>query len=102
MSITSIEDLSNEFFYEIFDYLDGCNIYQAFSNLNYRFQELLNSSSLLLKINFHRSTSKEIFMNNYKQIILLNKNQIVSIHLSLSAHNIRIISLLNIDSSFIH
>jgi len=101
-SRTSIENLCNEFFYEIFDYLDGCNLYQAFSNLNYRFQELLNSSYLLLKINFHRSTSEEIFLNNYNQIILLNKNQIFSIHLSLLAHNNQIISSLNIDSSFIH
>ncbi|CAF2867417.1 unnamed protein product [Rotaria sp. Silwood2] len=98
--ITSIENLSNEFFYEIFDYLDGCEIYQTFSNLNHRFQQLLNSSSLRFKINFHHSTSIEIFMNNYKQIILLNKDQIFSIHLSLSTHNNQIISSLNIDSSF--
>ncbi|CAF2814620.1 unnamed protein product [Rotaria sp. Silwood2] len=98
--ISSIENLSNEFFYEIFDYLDGCEIYQTFSNLNYRFQQLLNSSSLRLKINFHHSTSVEIFMNNYKKILLLNKDQIFSIHLSLSTHNNQIISSLNIDSSF--
>ena len=37
-----IEDLSNEFFYEIFDYLDGSEIYQAFANLNHRFDQLLH------------------------------------------------------------
>ncbi|CAF0869307.1 unnamed protein product [Rotaria sordida] len=102
MSITSIENLSNELFYEIFDYFNGCEIYQTFSNLNYCFQQLLNSSSFRFKINFHHSTSIEIFMNNYKQIILLNKDQIFSIHLTSSTHNNQIISLLNIDSSFIH
>ena len=35
---TSIENFSNEIFYEIFDYLDGCRLYQAFANLNFRFQ----------------------------------------------------------------
>ncbi|CAF3058682.1 unnamed protein product [Rotaria sp. Silwood2] len=64
-SITSIENLSNDLFYEIFDYLDGIDIFQAFSNLNYRFQELLNSSSILFKIKFHDSISEEI-LGGYK------------------------------------
>ncbi|CAF5059390.1 unnamed protein product [Rotaria sp. Silwood1] len=99
-SITSIENLSNEFFYEIFDYLNGCEIYQTFSNLNHRFQQLLNSSLLRFKINLHHSSSVDIFMNNYKQITLLHKDQIFSIHLTLSTHINQIISSLNIDSSF--
>ena len=49
-SMTCIETLSNEVFLEIFDYLDGCDILNAFSNLNSRFQDLINSSKLLLKI----------------------------------------------------
>ncbi|CAF3773086.1 unnamed protein product [Rotaria sordida] len=100
MSINSIENLSDELFYEIFDYLNGCEIYNAFSNLNYRFQRLTNSSSLLLKLNY--SHSKEIFMNNYQQVLHLNKDQIFSIHLWLSQNTNQIISSLNIDSSFIH
>ncbi|CAF3940544.1 unnamed protein product [Rotaria sordida] len=79
-SIISIESLSNECFYEIFDYLDGCEIFQAFSNLNHRFQQLLGSSSLLFKIKFHRSTSEDILINNYQEPIRFNKNQIFSIH----------------------
>jgi hypothetical protein len=92
-SQTSIEDLSNEIFYEIFDYLDGCDIYRTFSNLNYRFSKLVNSSSLLFKIEFHHSTDK-----NSKEIILYNKSQILSIHYLSS---LMILSL-NIDSSFNH
>jgi hypothetical protein len=50
-SMTSIEDLSNEFFYEIFEYFYDCDMYKTFSNLNNHFQHLLTSSSQLLKIN---------------------------------------------------
>ncbi|CAF4380825.1 unnamed protein product, partial [Rotaria sp. Silwood2] len=47
---TSIKDVSNEFFYEIFDYLYGNEIVEAFSNLNYSFQEIHNSSCSSLNI----------------------------------------------------
>jgi len=89
--MTSMENFSNELFYEIFDYLDSCDIYQAFSNLNDRFQRLLNSSSLLFKTTFHRST--------FKQMIRFNKNQILSIHFLSSTHK-KMISSLNIDCLF--
>ncbi|CAF1337297.1 unnamed protein product [Rotaria sordida] len=100
MSISSIEDLSNELFYEIFEYLDACKIYYAFSNLNYRFQKLINSSSLLLKLKLDDSKSEKIFMNNYQQILHFNKGQIFSIHLWTSENTNQIISTFTIDSSF--
>ncbi len=49
-SISCLENLSNELFYEIFDYLDGCDIYNAFSNLNIHFQNLIFCSSFPIKI----------------------------------------------------
>jgi len=49
---SSFENLSPELFYEICDYLDGYHIHLAFGNLNYYFQHLLNSTSLLLKFNY--------------------------------------------------
>ena len=52
LDIKQLEDLSNELVYEVFDYLDGCDIHQAFSNLNGRFQCLLTNSLLPLKIQF--------------------------------------------------
>jgi hypothetical protein len=97
--ITSIEDLSNEIFYEIFDYLDGCDIYRTFSNLNYRFSNLINSSSLLFKIELYDSTSTD---KNSKEIILYNKSQILSLHLLSSLIHNEIMLSLNIDSSFNH
>ncbi|CAF4907485.1 unnamed protein product, partial [Rotaria sp. Silwood2] len=45
-----LENLSNELFYEIFDYLDSCDLYKAFSNLNIRFLNLIFRSSFPLKI----------------------------------------------------
>jgi hypothetical protein len=83
----------------MFDYLDGCHVYQSFSNLNYRFQTFVNSSSLLFKIIFHNSKLTEEFV---KQMILLNKSQILSIHFSSSLFHNQIILSLNIDSSFNH
>ncbi|CAF1198987.1 unnamed protein product [Rotaria sordida] len=94
--ISSIENLSNELFYEIFDYLDGIEIYQAFSNLNYRFQQLLTSSSILFKIDLNHITSKEIFMVNYKQI----KHQIYSIYFQLPVNINQLLTSFTIDSSF--
>ncbi|CAF1384257.1 unnamed protein product [Adineta steineri] len=73
--LSSIENLSNEIFYEIFDYLDGLDICIAFSNLNYRFQQLIICSPFRYKINLGYSTKREKFLNNYKQI----QHQIYSI-----------------------
>ena len=80
ISITCIEDMSNELFYEIFDYLDGYNIYKTFSNLNIRFQHLTNSSSLLFKISLDQTMSSEI-RNDYKEVINHNKQHILSLRL---------------------
>jgi uncharacterized protein YqfB (UPF0267 family) len=98
-SITCIENLSNECFYEIFDYLDGIDIYEAFSNLNYRFQQLLNSSSLLFKIKSDDSTSEEIFRDNYELILVHNKHQIYSINLWTMENMFLARSLYTINSS---
>ncbi|CAF5062367.1 unnamed protein product, partial [Rotaria magnacalcarata] len=43
--ISSIENLCNEILFEIFDYVDGYDIYKAFSNLNIRLENPLISSS---------------------------------------------------------
>jgi hypothetical protein len=100
-SITCIENLSNEIFYEIFDYLDGCEIHEAFSYLNCRFQQLLNSSSLLFKIKYDYSTPEQIFLNKYEHMIVHKRNQIYSISLY-ELEDIHIMSLLMINSSFNH
>jgi hypothetical protein len=96
MSISLIEDLSNEIFYKIFEYLDGCEIYKIFSNVNYRFEQLLNSSSFSFKIEFNCSTSNEFYINICKQ------HQILSFHVWSPLRKNDIFFSISIDSSFNH
>ena len=56
MSIHCMEDFSNEIFHELFDYLNGMDIYNGFSNLNYRFQQFMHNPSFLFKIKFSLSS----------------------------------------------
>ncbi|CAF0950409.1 unnamed protein product [Adineta steineri] len=90
-SISSIENLPNELFDEIFNYLDTYHMHQAFYNLNYRFQRLINSSSRTFEITFRRSKSE--------QMIRFDKNQIPFIHFLSSIHT-KTISSSDFDSSF--
>ncbi|CAM2721298.1 unnamed protein product [Rotaria socialis] len=96
MSIASIENLSNEVFYEIFAYFDGLEFYEAFSNLNHRFQQLLNSSILQFKIVIG-SLSDETYMNEYEQLARVNRQQIASLCVSLSSIEMDFFSLYPID-----
>ncbi|CAM4847347.1 unnamed protein product, partial [Rotaria magnacalcarata] len=100
MPTTSIENLSNELFYEIFEYLDGCILYQAFSDLNHRFQQFLSSSLVRLKIQVHRSEPNEMTLNNYNKIVLHNKQQIFSITIWTFEKTDPMASLFYFDSSF--
>ncbi|CAF3361724.1 unnamed protein product [Rotaria sp. Silwood2] len=66
--ITCFEDLSNELLCEIFDYLGGYGLNEAFSNLNSRFEQLLHSSSVLFKTHCNLIKHDEI-INIFKQFI---------------------------------
>ena len=70
----SIEDLSDELFYEIFDYLDSCSILHAFCNLNQHFQRLIHSSLLLFKV---QHSWKDYFTFIWSKIITDHRQQIV-------------------------
>ncbi|CAF1238528.1 unnamed protein product [Adineta steineri] len=83
--LTCIEELPNELFYEIFEYLDGCDIYKAFSKLNARFHHLINNSPIPLKIQvaFKSESESESELKYYcKNVILPNRNRIVSLYLT--------------------
>jgi hypothetical protein len=79
--MTCFENLSNEIYYEIFDYLNGCEIYKAFLNLNIRFQQLITSSSLPLKISLNIDDSQPNMEDGCRDVIIPNKHRIMSLHL---------------------
>ncbi|CAF2865435.1 unnamed protein product [Rotaria sp. Silwood2] len=101
LSITSFEQLSNELLYEIFDYLDGYDIYKGFSKLNIRFHNLISFSSLPLKINFSKK-SQPTLEHCCRNVIIPNKHRLLSLHLDSHSiiHNFFIHCY--IDSSFNH
>jgi hypothetical protein len=97
--MTCIENFSDDVFYEIFDYLDCCKIYDAFSNLNHRFEQLLHSSPLLYRLKFSCLRSEETFVNNYKPFFLCHRRQIFSIKLSSRYQDDYFLSWFIFDSS---
>ncbi|CAF3816504.1 unnamed protein product, partial [Rotaria sp. Silwood1] len=50
-NITTLENVSNELIYEIFEFLNYHYVFQAFYDLNQRFQNLFLNSNLPIKIN---------------------------------------------------
>ncbi|CAF3170403.1 unnamed protein product [Rotaria sp. Silwood2] len=97
--ITCFEDLSNELLYEIFDYLGGYGLYEAFSNLNSRFEQLLHSSSVLFKTHCYLIKFDEI-INIFKQFMFANRHQIFSLHVNFITRNSYFFSSFLFDSSF--
>ena len=94
--------MSNEIFLEILDYLDGCDIYKTFLNLNYRFQHLITSPSFPLKVKL-RSENKSKLIESCKNVIIPNRHRIISLTLA----NAKVIdyffkSCIIIDSSFVN
>ncbi|CAF1131356.1 unnamed protein product [Adineta steineri] len=77
--VSCIENLSNELLYEIFDYLDGNDIFEIFSNLNYRFQYLITCSSIPFKIKFRSHTTSQL-IDCCKTVIVPNRHHILSLN----------------------
>ncbi|CAF1331228.1 unnamed protein product [Rotaria sordida] len=97
-TISCIENLSNEIFYEISDYLDGYDVYKAFSNLNIRLENLLISSSLPMKIEISSKTKLD---SHYKQFIRSNKHYIISIDFDSQSSLNDFMNLFIIDTLFV-
>ena len=94
-----MEDLSNEIFYEIFEYIEYYDLFNAFSNLNNRFENLLNYSFLSLKLNVNSESVSEV-RKYCQQFMDPNKHRIVSLHLNDCLHMNASPPLHFIDSSF--
>jgi hypothetical protein len=73
-----MEDLSNELFFEVFDYLDGCDLHKAFSNLNKRFEDIFFSPYLRLKIGINSRQQSDI-QYCHTNIIRPNRHKIISL-----------------------
>ena len=81
MSTVSIfEHFSNEVICEIFDFLDHYHIYNAFYNLNNRFNDLLHWSNTLQHINMS-FLSKSNFRRYLTEMVRPNSDRILSLHL---------------------
>lgn len=66
--ISLLTDLSNDLFFEIFDYIDVLELFQAFYNLNQRFNILLTDRHNSFQVNMFSLKSYQFSI--YKSIIL--------------------------------
>ncbi|CAF1365485.1 unnamed protein product [Rotaria sordida] len=99
--ISCFEDLSNDLFCEIFDYFNGYELFESFSNLNFRFEKILHSSSVLLKNRFYLF-GNDGMMNTFKDYMLTNHHQIFSISIKFLLEKSSFFSSFLFDSSFDH
>ena len=79
--MTRFEDLSNEIFYEIFDYLDDIYVSKTFSDLNYRFYQLIHQCCLPVKV-YLSYESVENFNNHIPNILAAFKHRLQSLRVS--------------------
>jgi hypothetical protein len=66
--ISVLTDLSNDLFFEIFDYIDVWNLFKAFANLNQRFYSLINDRRINFQANFIPVNFQEFSV--YQNVIL--------------------------------
>ncbi|CAF3279522.1 unnamed protein product [Rotaria sp. Silwood2] len=99
-SISCFEELSNEIFYEIFEYLDICDAYEAFYDLNNCFHNIFIQLTLPYKI-YVNLISKRDFEKHCKYIRSADVDRIISLHLLNWICVNNYFSLVCIDSSFI-
>jgi hypothetical protein len=95
------EDFSNEIFYEIFEFLDTCDIYDAFYHLNDRIRQIVIQLSLPYKINLDL-ISKTTFQDRCQYIIIPNVYRIISLSLSNWFCINRFLLSYTLDSTFLH
>ena len=76
--VLNFENLANEIFYDIFEYLDGYDIFKAFSKLNHRFKRLLNISSFPLKFKLSYHSNEQIC----RDCILPNRHRLITLDVS--------------------
>ncbi|CAF1363796.1 unnamed protein product [Rotaria sordida] len=75
-SLTHIEDLSNELFFEIFDYLHALDIFTAFNSLNKRISSILQIIPLRIIISYDHCHRQIDFLSSY---LNFHSHQVISI-----------------------
>ena len=96
--VTCFEDLSNEIYLDIFEYIEGFALYEAFSNLNTRFENILADRSIRLKMKAMLCSADE---RNYSvNVISSTKDRIISLNLLDYMMTREYYLPLTIDSSF--
>ena len=100
MWISCVEHLSNELFYEIFEYLDYPEICKSFLNLNSRFKHLILDNSLpLLRLNLRPSITSNV-KDSCQNLILPNRHRILSLYLENESLINQVFTYCIMDSSF--
>ncbi|CAF4156678.1 unnamed protein product, partial [Rotaria sordida] len=74
------EDMSNEIFYEIFEYLGNYHVFEAFFKVNTRFQTLLLDLTIPIKLEIPTICTANL-KRYYKNKIIPNKHRINVLHL---------------------
>jgi len=73
---THLEDLSNEIFFEIFDYLHVFDIFAGFTSLNERISSILQFIPLHITISDHYCRPQIIFLSSY---LTFHAHQVISL-----------------------
>lgn len=79
--VTTFEDLCNEIFYEISDYLDAFDLFEAFTGLNQRYDDLIDRSSLPLKTSSLASQLHVKSIEDIRFVLQPKQHRLVSIDL---------------------
>jgi len=80
-NVTHFQDLSNDLFFEIFEYLDYFDIYQSFYDVNFNFRHLVTNSNFPIKINIS-TRSKWSFHRFYNHIVKHNLHRVQTMAIS--------------------
>jgi hypothetical protein len=75
---THFEELSNEIFFEIFDYLHALDIFTGFTSLNKRISSILQSISLRVVILYKHSRRQVDFISSH---LTFHAHQVISINM---------------------
>ncbi len=78
------EDLSNEIFIEIFDYLHVLDIFTAFTSLNKRISSILQSIPLRIIIFYDHCRHQIAFLSSH---LTFHAHQVISLEISDTIHD---------------